>query len=150
MGCEEWGLLLGSEDATGNQKLKPRKHLYGQAFGLYALSEYYVVSKKKEALDLATRLFNVLESKSHDKDRMQATLSSSTKTGRPHRQRDALHGRRHCSARAHEHALAFVGGDDDVLSCEERHRHERGFWSSSTSRATPWVREGLGSLHRQI
>ena len=54
-------------DATGNQKLKPRKHLYGQAFGLYALSEYYLASKKKEVLDLATRLFNVLESKSHDK-----------------------------------------------------------------------------------
>src|SRR6188474_662922 len=43
-------------DATGNQKLKPRKHLYGQAFGLYALSEYYLTSKKKEALDLAIRL----------------------------------------------------------------------------------------------
>jgi len=53
-------------DASGNQKLKPRKHLYGQAFGLYALSEYYLVSKKKEVLDLATRLFKVLESKSHD------------------------------------------------------------------------------------
>ena len=26
-------------DASGNQKLKSRKHLYGQAFGLYALSE---------------------------------------------------------------------------------------------------------------
>ena len=54
-------------DASGNQKLKPRKHLYGQAFGLYALSEYYLASKKKEVLDFAIRLFNVLESKSHDK-----------------------------------------------------------------------------------
>ena len=54
-------------DASGNKKLKPRKHLYGQAFGLYALSEYYLASKKKEVLDLAARLFNVLESKSHDK-----------------------------------------------------------------------------------
>ena len=55
-------------DASGYQKLKPRKHLYGQAFGLYALSEYYLASKKKEVLDLAIRLFNVLESKSHDKN----------------------------------------------------------------------------------
>ena len=54
-------------DASGNQKLKSRKHLYGQAFGLYALSEYYLASKKREVLDLAIRLFNVLESKSHDK-----------------------------------------------------------------------------------
>jgi mannobiose 2-epimerase len=54
-------------DVTGNQKLKPGKHLYGQAFGLYALSEYYLASKKREVLDLAIRLFTVLESKSHDK-----------------------------------------------------------------------------------
>ena len=54
-------------DATGNKKLKPRKHLYGQSFGLYALSEYYLASDKKEALDFATRFFNLLEARSHDK-----------------------------------------------------------------------------------
>ena len=54
-------------DTAGKQKLKARKHLYGQAFGLYALSEYYLASKKAEVLDLAIRLFDVLESKSHDK-----------------------------------------------------------------------------------
>ncbi|HEV8132132.1 MAG TPA: AGE family epimerase/isomerase [Acidobacteriota bacterium] len=53
-------------DATGDKKLKPRKHLYGQSFGLYALSEYYLASKNKEALDFAIRLFNLLEAKSHD------------------------------------------------------------------------------------
>jgi len=54
-------------DVTGDKKLKPRKHLYGQSFGLYALSEYYLASGKKEALDFATRFFHVLEAKSHDK-----------------------------------------------------------------------------------
>jgi mannobiose 2-epimerase len=53
-------------DATGQQKLKPKKHLYGQAFALYALSEYYLSSKKKEVLDFAVEFFNLLESKSHD------------------------------------------------------------------------------------
>ncbi len=54
-------------DATGNKKLKPGKHLYGQSFGLYALSEYYLATKKKDALDLATKHFFLLDERSHDK-----------------------------------------------------------------------------------
>lgn len=56
-------------DATGKQKLKPKKHLYGQAFALYAISEYYLASQEKEALDFAIRFFNLLEAKSHDRVR---------------------------------------------------------------------------------
>jgi mannobiose 2-epimerase len=54
-------------DATGRDKLMPNKHLYGQAFGLYGLSEYYLATGKQEALDLANELFNVMEAKAHDK-----------------------------------------------------------------------------------
>ena len=54
-------------DATGSRKLRSKKHLYGQAFGLYAISEYYLATKKREALDFAIQLFNLLEAKSHDK-----------------------------------------------------------------------------------
>ncbi len=54
-------------DATGNQKLKPRKHLYGQAFGLYALSEFYLASKRQDVLEFAERFFHLLEDKCHDK-----------------------------------------------------------------------------------
>ena len=54
-------------DLTGDQKLKPRKHLYGQSFGLYALSEYALASGDKEALDVATRFFHLLDDKAHDK-----------------------------------------------------------------------------------
>ncbi len=54
-------------DITGNQKLKPNKHLYGQSFGLYALSEYYLASGRQEVLDFAMQFFNLLEEKSHDK-----------------------------------------------------------------------------------
>lgn len=53
-------------DASGNQRLMPNKHLYGQAFGLYALSQYYLASKDKSALELANRLFALLEAKAHD------------------------------------------------------------------------------------
>ena len=53
-------------DAAGTRHINPQKHLYGQSFALYALSEYYLASKKKEVLDLAVRLFDLLEKKSHD------------------------------------------------------------------------------------
>jgi mannobiose 2-epimerase len=54
-------------DATGKQRIGPKKHMYGQSFALYALSEYYLASKDKSALDLANRLFALLEAKAHDK-----------------------------------------------------------------------------------
>lgn len=53
-------------DATGEKQIRPKKHLYGQSFALYALSEYYLASQRKDVLDLAIRLFNLLEAKSHD------------------------------------------------------------------------------------
>ncbi len=54
-------------DSAGSRKLMPMKHLYGQSFALYALSEYFLASGKREALELATRHFNLLEVKAHDK-----------------------------------------------------------------------------------
>ncbi|MHC4570191.1 MAG: AGE family epimerase/isomerase, partial [Planctomycetota bacterium] len=54
-------------DAAGDIKLKPRKHLYGQAFALYAMSEFYLASGRKDVLDFAARFFNLLEAKSYDK-----------------------------------------------------------------------------------
>ena len=54
-------------DATGDRQLKPRKHLYGQSFALYAISEYYLASRRREALDFATEFFRLLEEKAHDK-----------------------------------------------------------------------------------
>jgi cellobiose epimerase len=54
-------------DVTGDKVLKPNKHMYGQSFALYAVSEYALASGDKEALDFATRFFNLLEEKAHDK-----------------------------------------------------------------------------------
>ena len=54
-------------DATGDRKLRPRKHLYGQAFALYAISEFHLASGRKDVLDFAVRFFNLLEAKSYDK-----------------------------------------------------------------------------------
>jgi len=62
-----YGGFYWEVDVTGNQKLQPDKHLYGQSFALYALSEYAMASGKQEVLDFAVQFFNLLDEKSHDK-----------------------------------------------------------------------------------
>jgi mannobiose 2-epimerase len=54
-------------DATGTKAIRPKKHMYGESFGLYALSEYYLATKDKSALALADHLFRIFEEKAHDK-----------------------------------------------------------------------------------
>lgn len=46
---------------------KPNKHLYGQGFGLYALSEYYRITEREEVRERAIKLFNLIESEAKDK-----------------------------------------------------------------------------------
>jgi mannobiose 2-epimerase len=53
-------------DAAGTKVLRPKKHMYGESFGLYALSEYYLASKNEAALELAGHLFELFEKKAHD------------------------------------------------------------------------------------
>jgi cellobiose epimerase len=64
---QDHGGFYWEVDVTGDRQLKPNKHLYGQSFALYALSEYYLASGKQEVLDFAVRLFNLLEAKAYDK-----------------------------------------------------------------------------------
>ena len=54
-------------DPGGDKKLMPRKHLYGQSYGFYAVSEYYLASKRQDVLAFATLIFDVLEARAHDK-----------------------------------------------------------------------------------
>lgn len=54
-------------DRSGTRVVQPHKHLYAQAFGLYALSEYYLATKEAEALADARRLFDLLEARAHDR-----------------------------------------------------------------------------------
>ncbi len=53
-------------EATGNRPTMPEKHIYGQSFGLYALSEYALVTGDAAALELARELFRILEYRAHD------------------------------------------------------------------------------------
>ena len=53
-------------DSSGRTVVKPDKHLYGQAFGLYALSEYTRASGDSSARILSQELFHLLEIHAHD------------------------------------------------------------------------------------
>lgn len=65
---QEHGGFYWEVDPTGQEVRGPHKHLYGQAFGLYALSEYYVATRNREAMELANRLFDLLEEKAWDRE----------------------------------------------------------------------------------
>ncbi|MEL6141194.1 MAG: AGE family epimerase/isomerase, partial [Bacteroidota bacterium] len=45
------------------------KQIYAQAFAIYALAEYYAISKRQTALDKAHQLFSLLEEHSRDKEK---------------------------------------------------------------------------------
>jgi mannobiose 2-epimerase len=60
------GGFYWSVDHEGKKPVTACKHLYGQAFGLYALSEYARASGDREAMELARRIFHMLEERAHD------------------------------------------------------------------------------------
>lgn len=60
-----YGGLYWEISAEG-KPTKPRKQIYGQAFGIYALAEYYAVTGEQQALDKAIDIFNAIEKYSFD------------------------------------------------------------------------------------
>ncbi|MBO0321047.1 AGE family epimerase/isomerase [Muricauda sp. CAU 1633] len=52
-------------DYTGNP-INTRKQIYAQAFAIYALSEYYILSKNEEAKQWAIQLFEIIEKVAKD------------------------------------------------------------------------------------
>ncbi len=53
-------------DATGTQVMRAQKHLYGQAFAIYAISEYALATGDKDALAFALQAFRLIDAKAHD------------------------------------------------------------------------------------
>jgi mannobiose 2-epimerase len=64
----EHGGFYWETDRSGTTVVHPHKHLYGQAFGLYALAEYARATKSAAALADARRLFALLEQKAYDRE----------------------------------------------------------------------------------
>ena len=62
----EFGGFYWEVDRTGTRVAHANKHLYGQAFGLYAIAEYARASHDPAAMADARRLFDLLEAKAHD------------------------------------------------------------------------------------
>jgi mannose/cellobiose epimerase-like protein (N-acyl-D-glucosamine 2-epimerase family) len=62
----EHGGFFWEVDRAGTRVVAANKHLYGQAFGLYALAEYALATGDAEALADARRLFDLLDTKAHD------------------------------------------------------------------------------------
>lgn len=57
--------IYWSVDANGNP-VNERKHIYAQAFSIYGLSAYYQVTHDPKALQLAKRLFELIDQHSYD------------------------------------------------------------------------------------
>ncbi|OMP76446.1 AGE family epimerase/isomerase [[Flexibacter] sp. ATCC 35208] len=60
-----YGGIYWSVTATG-EPLETRKQVYGQAFLIYALSEYHAIQPSKEVLDWAIDVYRLLEAHSYD------------------------------------------------------------------------------------
>ncbi len=55
-----------NKDGTLIDELNHEKRVYGQAFAIYGLSQFYKVSHDREALELAKRQFTWMEEHAHD------------------------------------------------------------------------------------
>ncbi|MGA7713047.1 MAG: AGE family epimerase/isomerase [Rhizomicrobium sp.] len=63
----KYGGLFWTLDHRGNP-LSTRKQIYAQAFGIYALAEYFRATGNTESIDLAKRLFWLIEDHGYDPD----------------------------------------------------------------------------------
>ena len=63
---KEFGGFYWSVDTNG-KPFNDKKQVYGIAFALYGIVEYYKISGKAEALELAKNIFELLEERAHDK-----------------------------------------------------------------------------------
>lgn len=64
----EYGGVYWSVDANGNMK-DDRKQIYGLAFCIYGLAEYYKISDEQKSLNTAIDLYKYIEQYSFDKNR---------------------------------------------------------------------------------
>ncbi len=63
---KQYGGFYWEVDAPGSVATKPDKHLYGQSFALYALSEFALATEDESIRHFARRLYDILEFYAHD------------------------------------------------------------------------------------
>jgi mannobiose 2-epimerase len=64
---EENGGIFWLLDSEGNP-IEYKKQIYSQAFCIFALSEYYKITKKEDALNWAIEIFHLIEENSYDSE----------------------------------------------------------------------------------
>ncbi|ULO06090.1 AGE family epimerase/isomerase [Paenibacillus sp. 19GGS1-52] len=62
---KEYGGLFWMVDASGSPS-QPKKQIYGQAFAVYALAEFYHATGRPEVLEEAIQLFHIVEKYGYD------------------------------------------------------------------------------------
>jgi mannobiose 2-epimerase len=60
------GGFVWEVDARGDTIVRGKKHLVGQTYPLYAFAEYALASRRPDVLELATRLFDVIDARMRD------------------------------------------------------------------------------------
>lgn len=73
---KEYGGVFWSVTCDGKPE-DTTKHIYNQAFAIYALSSYYDASKDAQALDTAMELFRIIENKGFDEGGYKEALDRS-------------------------------------------------------------------------
>lgn len=63
---QQFGGFYWEVGASGHAATRTEKQMYGQAFALYALTEYALASGDPAAKGIATELFNLMATKGHD------------------------------------------------------------------------------------
>jgi mannobiose 2-epimerase len=63
---KECGGFYWEVNSSGNVVERSEKQMYGQAFALYALTEYAVASQDSAAKEMAMELFNLIDTQGHD------------------------------------------------------------------------------------
>lgn len=61
------GGFFWETDSIGNVPTLPDKHLYGQSFALYGLSEYALATRNPDDLEFARKLFSLMDFFAYDK-----------------------------------------------------------------------------------
>jgi cellobiose epimerase len=62
----QYGGFFWEVEPDGRTPVQPAKHMYGQAFALYSLSEYAVTARDSSALSLARQAFAMMDERAHD------------------------------------------------------------------------------------
>ena len=64
---QQFGGFYWEIDSSGHTVGRAEKQIYGQAFALYALTEYATASGDSSAKRITKEVFGLLETKAHDK-----------------------------------------------------------------------------------